>query len=140
MQTITDTRRQRWVTVGTANDAITLRNDSAVGIGQFHYYMTLNGVIGGGVIRVNSSIIPGQIANYVGTYNGNTMRLYKNGVLIGSSIEGSGFVGTSLNLRLGSSSNEGLVGNIYQSQIYNRELSLDEIQQNFNALRRRYEI
>jgi hypothetical protein len=140
MQTITDTRRQRWITVGTANDAITMRNDGAVGIGQFHFYMTLDGVIGAGVIRVNSSIVPGQIANYVGTYNGTVMRLYKNGVFLTNDLVSGVFAGTSLNLRLGSSSNEGLVGNIYQSQIYNRALTADEIAQNFNALRRRYGI
>ena len=140
MQTITDTRRQRWITVGTAGDSITMRNDGAVGIGQFHYYMTLNGVIGGGTIRVNSSITPGQIANYVGTYNGTQMVLYKNGASIGSSAVSGIFTGTSLNIRLGSISNEGLVGNIHQSQIYNRAFSADEILQNFNALRRRYSI
>ena len=140
MQTITDTRRQRWITIGTTNDSITLRNDGAVGVGQFHYYMTLNGVIGGGVVRVNSSIVAGQNANYVGTYNGTTMKLYKNGVLIGSSAASGVFTTTSLNIRIGSVGIEGIEGNIYQSQIYNRELTLAEIQQNFDALRTRYGI
>jgi hypothetical protein len=76
-----------------------------------------------------------------------TTELYLNGVLVGSNTAG---VDTRINLSarplaIGARNLEGnissfLNGNISCVQIYNRSLSLTEINQNFNALRGRYRV
>lgn len=75
---------------------------------------------------------------------GTSTFVYLNGILqkTGSSNANIGF-STSL-FRIGDNSNssagEQFNGNVYNTQVYNRALSSQEIQQNFNALRSRYGI
>ena len=138
-QTFADSRIQRWITIGTGNDDIVLRYNGVGAIGQLQYYMTLNSVIDAGDLKINSQVTAGQTANFVGTYDGSTIRAYKNGVIIGSAGVSGVFSGIGVNYKLGASSaTEGFTGTVYQSQVYNRALSSDEILQNYNALRRRY--
>ena len=74
------------------------------------------------------------------TFNGTTQTLYLNGINDGSFIQGLSNNG-SQNLSIGRRV-DGFYfpGNIYNFQIYNRALSVDEVSQNFNALRGRYGI
>jgi hypothetical protein len=88
-------------------------------------------------LRVNSQVVANQPVNFVATWNGSTMTLYKNGVSIGSQAL-SGTLQTTTNWDAISGTTEPFIGNMYQIQMYNRALSADEILQNFNALRRRY--
>jgi hypothetical protein len=78
--------------------------------------------------------------NVTGTFNNstNSSKLYINGVLISSSnnVNGGG-PSTNNDLYIGSSSMNGNLANI---NIYNRELLIAEIQQNFQATRGRYGI
>ena len=77
--------------------------------------------------------------HFVGTYDGINMKFYRNGVLT-NSVAGSGTLGVNTVLM-----KIGNYGSAYYSQgqipivrIYNKTLSANEIQQNFNAIRGRY--
>ena len=76
------------------------------------------------------------------TYNGSSLVIYSNGVLVGS----TAYVGTPASdgqgIRIGRRWDfaEYFVGNISITRIYNRPLSAAEIQQNFNATRGRFGI
>ena len=88
--------------------------------------------IGGGTVVANTW--------YFGTWvwsSGGSTSIYINGSSVASGTT-NGFVGTA-NIRVGSS---WVVfnGNIAQVSIYNRALTAQEIQQNFNALRSRFSI
>lgn len=79
--------------------------------------------------------------HFVGTYDGSNMRFYRNGVLT-NTVAGSGTLGGS-----GVSMIVGSYGGAYFSQgqipivrIYNRTLSSEEVAQNFQALRGRFDI
>jgi hypothetical protein len=92
-----------------------------------------------------TSIISGTIYNIVGTYNvtGSALKLYVNGNDDGGTITGGGS-------GLSSSSNPLIIGKqhnwgddpssitIFNTSIYNRALSLAEIQQNYNATKSRF--
>ena len=136
-QSVVDATIKRYLTVGTVTENIVLRNDGANSVGQLHYYANIAGTLQ--QVRVNSQVVANQNANFVGTWDGTTLRLYKNGVNIGSTPASGAVTGTALNHRI-SSTTESFLGNFYQMQIYNRALSQDEITSNFNALRNRYGI
>lgn len=81
---------------------------------------------------------------YMGTmtFDGTTMRLYLNGTETGSGTGGPVTLNSPESLLIGT---RGIDANFYngrvaQVSIYNRVLSVAEIQQNFNALRGRYGI
>ena len=102
---------------------------------------------------VRSSVTSSQSAssnqwyNIIGVRNGTTGYLYINGVLdkqnsvtgnvISADTDSQFVVG---NISRPSTPNEGWNGNIAQVSIYNRALTPQEIQQNFNALRGRFGI
>ena len=135
---IEDTAIRRYLTINTATDAIVIRNDGAVGAGngQLHYYIDIGG--SSQSIRVNNQVVAGQTANFVGTWNGTIMRLYKNGTQIGTfSVSGTLATSVNTNYRIASVT-EGMVGDFYQAMVYNRALSAQEVLDNFNAIRGRY--
>lgn len=84
----------------------------------------------------------------VGTFNGTTIKIYKNSVLGDVTGTIAGLNNSNLNINIGAlysqNGNEGGTGlwngKISNVKIYNRALSQDEITQNFNALRGRYGI
>lgn len=84
-----------------------------------------------------------QIYHFVGTYDGSTLKRYVNAVEIGSGAL-SGNIRTSIHpLSIGATlfngvSSNRFAGEIYTIRMYNKSLSLQEIQQNFNAIRGRY--
>lgn len=81
------------------------------------------------------------IYQVVGTYNGSNIQIYVNGTLrtIGSSISGNILTNGSYNLFSSGSGNVDYgKGNLYSHRIYNRALTPEEIQQNFNATRGRF--
>jgi hypothetical protein len=95
---------------------------------------------------VNSGLMANTWHCVAITYNGgeNISTTYYNGnatgVTRGSSGNPSGFVGTFNNLNIGRGffNARYFQGRISQTQIYNKALTLAEIQQNFNALRGRF--
>lgn len=106
------------------------------------WWLTSNGQAEGGTTGYN--FVLGQWVNLVGTYNQSQQILYVNGVQYSAvSRTGALYAGNdSQTVRVGrqaeaGSSHNGLISNV---QIYNRALSAQEIQQNFNATRGRYGI
>jgi hypothetical protein len=78
----------------------------------------------------------------VSIYNGVQLKIYVNnnltvGAVINQTLAGWG---TDRIGRWRDADQRSFVGNIYSLRIYNRELSAQEVQQNFNALRGRYGI
>jgi hypothetical protein len=99
-----------------------------------------------GVVDAYSTpVVSNQIYHFAGTYDGSTMKRYVNGVEIGSNAQTGDILTSSEPLTIGSSyysgtSNYLFPGNLYACRIYNRALTAEEIQQNFQALRGRYSI
>ena len=75
-----------------------------------------------------------------GTYDGTNVRLYVNGVSVASPVTIAGAtLDTGYFVRVGQQ-NDPNSYDISSVKVYNRALSADEVAQNFNALRRRYNI
>jgi hypothetical protein len=70
------------------------------------------------------------------TIGSSTFKVYKNGVLTGSSVVSKPLINSTNSFSLGGTSNQNC--NIYNIKIYNRELSSSEVLQNFNALKSRF--
>lgn len=92
-----------------------------------------------------SGAIPNGIHHVITTFNGTTYRMYRNGVLEGNApfFTPGIAVGTPSNtFFIGQRGNgAGYVsGSIYQVKIYNRALSVEEVLQNYNAVRSRFGI
>lgn len=87
----------------------------------------------------SSSLEQNTWTNLVGTYNGSTLNLYKNGVFQGSA-SSNRTVNFTNDLRLGglNGGTEYFNGNTAFLQIYNRALSESEILQNYNATKLRF--
>ena len=92
----------------------------------------------------SSTMSTGEWGNIVGTYDGTNQKIYHNGVEVASTNPGLGFLDAgSNNLTIGESyygSNEFFNGKLSATSIYNRALTPQEIQQNYNALRGRFGI
>ena len=93
----------------------------------------------------NNSVLQNTTYNVVTTYDGSNRRIYLNGVqvvadawttnpvypttgVIGTQIGGWGYPGFGRYFK----------GNIYQSMVYNRAISAEEVFQNYNATKSRY--
>ena len=131
---------------GADPDRITLITKS------YSYYMTINlsGKIDtyfygtGGYYSSNSSVNLNQWTHVVVTFNGSTINWYINGI-IDKSLSQSGTITPERNGDLGigrevfENYGRGMNGRISRASLYNRALSAAEIQQNYNALKGRYE-
>lgn len=78
---------------------------------------------------------------YTGTYDGSNVKLYVNGRLQSQAAYTESVENTTQDLKLMSMSGSyWFPGNLYAAQLYNRALSTQEVEQNFNALRGRFDI
>lgn len=80
--------------------------------------------------------------NMVGTRESGVMKLYLNGVLVNSGTR-SNSIATDINYRIGadvSSPNEEFTGDIYVVKAYSRALTADEVRNNYNQYRTRFNI
>jgi hypothetical protein len=120
-------------------------DDAATGNGILFYANTNDGVLRtwiGGSVRNGTIDICNNTWNFVGvTRISGTVTHYINSISNGTYVA-SGSVIANQNLRLGSYDGSGYMfnGNIAQVSIYNRALTVAEIQQNYNATRGRYGI
>lgn len=122
--------RQRYVSL--PGELAVIRHDGVPNVGNFHFYITTSGTI-------KSLNVTGQIAvntNYYfcGTWDGTTMRAYRNGVQIGTPTTPGGTMATTNSNYFLSANGEGLNGTIFNVQVYNRALSAAEIAQNYQVL------
>ena len=134
---------------GPVTDGVTLI------IKSYSYYMTISssgkidtyfyGIGISNYVSSNSSVNLNQWTHAVVTFNGSTINWYINGVIdkslsqIGTIIpqrNGDLCIGRELFENYG----RGMSGRISNTKLYNRALSTQEVQQNFNALRGRYGI
>ena len=86
------------------------------------------------------------IHNVCGTFGRPNLKTYKNGVEVDSDIQNTNvtYQNSTDGNRIGewgySSFQRNFNGQIYSVQVYNRELSPTEVQQNYNALKSRFEL
>ena len=88
----------------------------------------------------NSIISANVWYNVVVTWNGSAPKFYVNGSLVSSSGNAGANLNSTRTVRIGNFAADGAnwSGHMTQNNIYNRELSVTEILQNFNALRGRF--
>jgi hypothetical protein len=92
-------------------------------------------------VTLSQSITVNNWHHIVGTYDGTTLSLYRNGSLVGTPATTTGNItNTSKSLTIGVRGGNYFGGRISNTKIYNRALTAAEISQNFNALRSRYGI
>jgi hypothetical protein len=80
--------------------------------------------------------------NVVGTYDGANMRIYVDGVLKNTRAQTGTLATNSVTAKIGTyqGTNYNVTGRIAKIQVYNRTLSLDDIQRSFNGSRSRFGI
>jgi hypothetical protein len=116
------------ITIGRINNSDSLRFNFEFGPGVFNNFFT-----GTSNIWVNVQIVV--------TYGNGTAKAYKNGVYFGvmNGQSSENFPYTNTKLNIGGLGYGGFVnGNMSIVQIYDRELSPTEVQQNYNATKSRY--
>jgi hypothetical protein len=75
----------------------------------------------------------------VGTYDGTTLSLYRNGSLVGTPTASTGNISnTSKTLTVGVRGGQYFGGRISNVKIYNVALSASQVLQNYNALKHRF--
>ncbi len=109
-----------------------LRHDGESNPGQLHFYMTIDGVEQS--IRVNDVLQSGTWFHIAGTYDGNKMVLYLDGIEVGN-LEVSGFVGEGLEVLLGREyfATQTLDGLLDEVTIYDRALTAEEVASIYEA-------
>jgi hypothetical protein len=125
---------QRYVSL--SSETAVIRHDGSGGnAGRFMFYITTSGTIK--FLNTTGQITTNTNYYFCGTWDGQFMRAYKNGIQINISQPG----GTMATLNSGyniTSDGECLSGSIFCTQVYNRALSADEIFQNYNAQKSRF--
>jgi len=87
----------------------------------------------------NESVLLNIWHHVVATYDGTTLRLYRNGEQVNSGNTTGNITNTSKTLEIGRRGDGSYFnGRLNGQKIYNKALTVSEIQQNFNALRSRY--
>jgi len=105
-----------------------------------NFYFFINQWNGAQTVSVSKTTF--TLTSFVATYDGANLKLYENGILrqTGSSFT-SNVSNSATNLEIGRGSgvnNYVWNGNIAQVSIYNKALSANEVQQNYNALKGRF--
>ena len=91
--------------------------------GQLHFYMNIDGVLRH--IRVPNVLTTGEWQHIAGTYDGQTMRLYRNGILL-DSLEIAGSLDDSSTVNI-NSAGEPFDGKLDEVTLYNRALTGSEV-------------
>jgi hypothetical protein len=119
---------ERFVTL--AGEKAVLRHDGISGPRQLHFFMTIGGAFRH--VRVNDVLQVGVFHHVAGTYDGSVMRLYLDGVQVGSRMI-SGGVRAGSGGHLSSEVPESLDGLVDEVEIYDRALTASEIAAIFAA-------
>ena len=107
----------RFVTYGTGKAVLRIEN------GKLHFYMNIDGVLQH--IRVADVLTAGEWQHIAGTYDGQTMRLYRNGILL-DSLAVPGSLDDSSKITI-NSAGEPFMGKIDEVTLYNRALTESEV-------------
>jgi hypothetical protein len=108
------------------------------GVPRFRIWNSTDVFLGGTI-----GTVVNQIYHITATYDGSQMKIYQNSILTGTRKSTLG-IGSpaSYNPSIGgmgiNPSSYNLTGNIYVGRVYNRALSITEIQQNYNAQKARF--
>lgn len=90
---------------------------------------------------IDQSLSVNAWQHIVATYDGTTLRLYHNGSSVGTPATSTGNISNNVkSLNIAVRGNNFFDGNISNIRIYNKTLTVEEINKNFNALRGRYNI
>src|SRR5437660_256547 len=120
-------RVQRYVSL--LNEKAVLRYDGAAGPAQLHFYMRIDGQLQH--IRVDNVLRVGVFHHVAGSYDGAVMRLYLDGVEVGSlPVTGTVDAGGGV---IFSSSDEALDGLLDEIEIFDRALDASEVRAIFEA-------
>lgn len=122
--TIPGTGIARYISLG--NEKAVLRSQNA----KLNFYMKIGGALKG--ISVANVLQAGQYQHIAGTYDGTTLRVYRNGTEVGS-LAATGTVDTSGSQVFTSSGSEPFDGKLDDIRIYNRALSASEITTLYNG-------
>lgn len=91
-------------------------------------------------ITVDQSASVNSWSHLVATYDGSTLKLYRNGTLASSVSSTGNITNATTSLTIGNRGGQYFTGSIGKVTIYNRALSVSEVNQNYNFLRGRYGI
>ncbi len=120
-------RVQRYVSL--TNEKAVLRYDGAAGPAQLHFYMRIDGQLQH--IRVDNILRVGVFQHVAGSYDGAVMRLYLDGVEVGSlPVRGTVDAGDGV---IFSSGDEPLDGLLDEIEIFDRALDASEVHAIFAA-------
>src|SRR6266513_1051978 len=120
-------RVQRYVSL--TNEKAVLRYDGAAGPAQLHFYMRIDGQLQH--IRVDNILRVGVFQHVAGSYDGAVMRLYLDGVEVGSlPVRGTVDAGDGV---IFSSGHEPLDGLLDEIEIFDRALDASEVHAIFAA-------
>ena len=152
---------EAWV-YPTANPGVNnwtgiFNREANVGLGRDGYNMYFNGSAGtstyfvterfcsgvstgAGGVTVDQSLSVNNWNYLVATYDGTTLKLYRNGTLQSSVVSSGSITNATTNLTIGKRDTNYFNGKISLAKVYNTAFSTDQITQNFNAIRGRYGI
>jgi hypothetical protein len=123
-----------WNSNGNGDSWLLTKNSS----NKMSFYVRFNASTGD-VINEIQETTNGVWQQYVGVFNNFNLSLYKNGFLVNSkSTTTNTLHQNSLQIWLGRFSTFYFGGNIGNCKVYNRALTAQEIQQNYNALKSRF--
>ena len=141
-----------WVNLNSYDATFSPLIDKLATAGNYRFIVNPSGTVGFGIRGVDNtytaastptSILTGVWYNLAFTFQGTAINIYINGTLgVSGTLTATTRADTTTDLKIGYSANNAryLNGSVSQVQIYNRALTAVEVQQNFNALRRRYGI
>lgn len=129
------------ITTGVSNDVI---QGVYFSIGSEPLYKTYLGLkLNGSLTAAGTpyNLLTTSFNHVLGTYDGSNIKLYVNGVLL-STQSASGTIGTGGNFRISGywNGNENWYGNIGVVRIYNKALTSNEVIQNYNATKQRFNL
>jgi hypothetical protein len=126
-------------------------NKNVVNVGGFNFWYTgtylrfqiYSGSIAPAPINVLANINSNTYYQATATYDGSVAKTYINGSLVGTQTNSQTVVNTSGSFEIGYrddgvNQNYNSSGSIYAVQVYNRAISVTEVQQNYNALKSRF--
>ena len=98
---------------------------------KFRFYVSSTG--SNASLIENGTTITNGWNHIVGVYDGTNIKCYLNGSVDGSAAYSDGLFPNDLNLEIGKYASAKYPNNIAQPRIYNRALTAEEVQRNYNA-------